>query len=220
MEPQFMSGAFVEEGGETWYRITGYDRQPPFFITLAGDSDLWAFVSTAGSLTAGRRDQDGAFLPYETVDKIHRRGEHTGPRTWILVPGTPGPELWEPFVLRRSGPQPERSVWKNLSGTRLRFREEHPSQTLAFEYEWATTADHGLTRRARLEVRGGTGTVKVLDGILNLIPPGISFGHSTTMSSLTDAYKWNESAAGGRLGLFTLYARIWDRAEPKESFEP
>ena len=39
------------------------------------------------------------------------------------------------------------------------------------------------------------------------------------MSSLTDAYKWNESAAGGRLGLFTLYAQIWDRAEPKESFE-
>ena len=39
------------------------------------------------------------------------------------------------------------------------------------------------------------------------------------MSCLTDAYKWNESAAGGRLGLFTLYAQIWDRAEPKESFE-
>jgi hypothetical protein len=38
------------------------------------------------------------------------------------------------------------------------------------------------------------------------------------MSSLTDAYKWNEAAAGGRLGLFTLYAQIWDRAEPKESF--
>jgi hypothetical protein len=219
MEPQFMSGAFVEEGGETWYRITGYDRQPPFFITLAGDSDLWAFISTAGSLTAGRRDQDGAFLPYETVDKIHRRGEHTGPRTWVRVPGPGGEELWEPFVVRRSGPQPQRSVWKNLSGTRLRFREEHPSGRMAFEYEWATTTEHGLTRRSRVEFSGVAGTVRVLDGILNLVPPGISFAHSTTMSSLTDAYKWNESAAGGRLGLFTLYARIWDRAEPKESFE-
>ena len=39
------------------------------------------------------------------------------------------------------------------------------------------------------------------------------------MSCLTDAYKWNEAAAGGRLGLYTLYAQIWDRAEPKESFE-
>jgi hypothetical protein len=90
---------------------------------------------------------------------------------------------------------------------------------MSFEYEWATTAEFGLTRRAKVEFRGVRGTVKVLDGILNLIPPGISFGHSSTMSSLTDAYKWNESAAGGRLGLFTLYAQIWDRAEPKESFQ-
>jgi hypothetical protein len=49
-------GGFVEEGGETWYRIDGHDRQPPFFMTLAGDSDLWAFVSSAGSLAAGRGD--------------------------------------------------------------------------------------------------------------------------------------------------------------------
>ena len=61
-------------------------------------------------------------------------------------------------------------------------------------------------------------SVQVLDGLLNLVPPGVSTEHASTMSSLTDAYKWNEAAAGGRLGLFTLYARIWDRAEPKESF--
>jgi hypothetical protein len=59
----------------------------------------------------------------------------------------------------------------------------------------------------------------VLDGLLDLVPPGVSVAHATTMSCLADAYKWNEAAAGGRLGLFALYARIWDRAEPKESFE-
>ena len=62
-------------------------------------------------------------------------------------------------------------------------------------------------------------SVRVLDGLLNLVPPGVSFEHASTMSSLADAYKWNEAAAGGRLGLFTLYAQIWDRAEPKESFQ-
>ena len=61
--------------------------------------------------------------------------------------------------------------------------------------------------------------MQVLDGVLDLVPPGVSVAHATTMSSLTDAYKWNEAAAGGRLGLYALYARIWDRAEPKESFE-
>ena len=62
-------------------------------------------------------------------------------------------------------------------------------------------------------------TVQVLDGVLNLLPPKVGVQLSNTMSCLTDAYKWNESAAGGRLGLFTLYAQIWDRAEPKESFD-
>jgi hypothetical protein len=214
-----MSGAFVEDGGDTWYRIDGIDVTQPFFVALAGDSDLWAFVSTAGSLTAGRRDPDGAFFPYETVDKLHRRGEHTGPRSWILVDEPGGAVLWEPFAPRLDGTAGRRSVWKNLSGTRLRFREVHPSGRLAFQHEWSGEASLGLIRTARLEALQGAVSVRVLDGLLNLVPPGVSFEHASTMSSLADAYKWNEAAAGGRLGLFTLYAQIWDRAEPKESFQ-
>ena len=109
-------------------------------------------------------------------------------------------------------------MWKNLSGTRLRFREEHPSGRLWFQHEWFTAASLGLVRSARLQALGEAVPVQVLDGLLNLVPPGVSTEHASTMSSLTDAYKWNEAAAGGRLGLFTLYAQIWDRAEPKESF--
>ncbi len=215
-----MVGGFADEDGQTWYRIDGYDRQPPFFMTLAGDSDLWAFVSSSGSLAAGRRDAEGAFLPYETVDKIHLRWEHTGPRTWIRIAAADGgpPELWQPFAPRLDGGADERSVWKNLSGTRIRFRERHPSGRLVFQYEWSGAAALGLVRSARLSAPLGRVTVQVLDGVLNLVPPGVSVAHSTTMSNLTDAYKWNESAAGGRLGLYTLYAQIWDRAEPKESF--
>ena len=221
MTPHDITGAFVEADGDTWYRIDGHDHQPPFFMTLAGDSDLWAFISTAGSLTAGRRDQDGAFFPYETVDKIHLRWEHTGPRTWIRLQGAAGPELWQPFAPRLAGGSGARSVWKNLSGSRIRFREAHVSGRLAFQHEWSGAAGLGLVRSARLELLDGSDgpiAVQVLDGLLNLVPPGVGFEHSSTMSSLTDAYKWNESAANGRLGLFTLYAQIWDRAEPKESF--
>ena len=47
-----LSGGFVEDGGDTWYRIDGIESTPPFFVALAGDSDLWVFASTAGSLTA------------------------------------------------------------------------------------------------------------------------------------------------------------------------
>ena len=214
-----MEGRFVEDEGESWYRIDGVDRQPPFFIALASDCDVWAFVSTAGSLAAGRRDAEGAFFPYETVDRIHLRWEHTGPRSWIRIAGREHTELWQPFAPRLAGGTGLRSVSKNLSGTRLRFSEEHPSGRLRFQYEWSTAASLGLVRTARLVAPQGPVPVQVLDGLLNLVPPGVSVTHSTTMSSLTDAYKWNESAAGGRLGLFALYARIWDRAEPKESFE-
>jgi hypothetical protein len=213
-----MHGAFIDEDGERWYRIDGTESAVPFFTTLASDSDLWAFVSTAGSLAAGRRDADGAFVPYETVDKIHRRWEHTGPRTWIRVIDGAHAELWQPFASRLDGGG-VRSVSKNLSATRLRFREEHPSGRLVFEYEWSTAAELGLVRSARLWAVHGPVAVQVLDGVLNLVPPGLSVQQVNQFSSLTDAYKWNESAAGGRLGLFTLYAKIWDRAEPKESFE-
>ena len=215
-------GGFVVECDDSWYRIDGYDQLPPFFMTLAGDSDLWAFFSSAGSLTAGRRDEDGAFLPYETVDKIHTRWEHTGPRTWVRMAGANGIELWEPFALRPGGVPALRSLWKNLSGTRLRFREVHPGGQLAFDAEWFTSAALGLVRTARLhrlqDDGGPPPRVAVLDGLLNLMPPGVGVKTSSTMSSLSDAYKWNELSADGRLGLYTLYAQIWDRAEPKESF--
>lgn len=214
-----MQGAFVEDDGETWYRIDGCDRAPPFFVALASDSDLWAFVSTAGSLAAGRGDPDGAFLPYETVDRIHLRWEHTGPRSWIRILDGDRVELWQPFAPRLDGMGGVRSVWKNLSATRLRFREVHPSDRLVFEHEWSSAASLGLVRRARLRATGEAVRVEVLDGVLNLVPPGVSVIHASTMSCLADAYKWNELAAGGRLGLYTLYAKIWDRAEPKESFE-
>lgn len=220
-----VQGEFVSADGETWYRIQGYDRLAPFFVSLASDSDLWAFVSTAGSLTAGRRDERGAFLPYETVDRIHERAAHTGPRCWIRVPGAQGAELWQPFVQQALPAPVQRSVWKNLSGTRLRFRELNPGLGLAFETEWFSAATLGLVRTSRLWRSGTPGAgsppvrVQVLDGLLNLQPPGLDPRIAATMSSLADAYKWNEAAAGGRMGLFTLYAQIWDRAEPKESFQ-
>ena len=217
-----MTGDFVHADGEDWYRIDNSDAAAPFFMTLAGDSDLWAFISSAGSLTAGRRDAEGAFLPYETVDKIHLRWEHTGPRTWIRIIDGHNVTLWQPFAPRLCGGGGERSVWKTLSGSRIRLREVHVSGRLVFQQEWSGAASLGLVRTLRLEPGPATGTaplqVQVLDGVLNLQPPGVSQAAANTMSSLTDAYKWNESAADGRLGLFTLYAQIWDRAEPKESF--
>lgn len=223
MSPREPQGRFVDDDGERWYCIDHSDQLASFFVALASDSDVWAFVSTAGSLAAGRRDAEGSFFPYETVDRIHRRWEHTGPRSWIRILDDAGAvRLWQPFAPRplQGAGGGERSVWKNLAGTRLRLREASPCGALTFEQEWSSAAGLGLVRRARLWARNGAQVrVQVLDGVLNLVPPGVSALLAATMSSLTDAYKWNEAHAGGRLGLFTLYARISDRAEPAESFE-
>ncbi len=213
-----MADTFIEDDGDTWILIDDIEERLPFFVALASDSDVWAFVSTAGSLAAGRCDAEGSFFPYETVDRIHARWEHTGPRTWIRIHDGDAVTLWQPFAPRLDGGAGVRSVWKNLSSTRLRLREEHPSGRLVFQQEWSTAAGLGLVRTAMLWAPQGALQVEVLDGLLNLVPPGLSVKLASTMSSLADAYKWNEAAAGGRLGLFTLYAQIWDRAEPKESF--
>ena len=48
--PARMQGQFETDAeGETWYRLDGIDAADPFFMALAGDSDLWAFVSSAGT---------------------------------------------------------------------------------------------------------------------------------------------------------------------------
>jgi hypothetical protein len=103
-----MQGRFIDDDGERWYCIDGYDQAPPFFIALASDSDVWAFVSTAGSLAAGRRDAEGAFLPYETVDRIHQRWEHTGPRSWVRIHGAAGVEFWQHAAAPARGPSRRR----------------------------------------------------------------------------------------------------------------
>ena len=69
------TGSFVDEGNETWYRIEGHDRQPPFFMVLAGDSGRplafgpgWAESSALPSgdsgttIISGHRDTHFAWL--------------------------------------------------------------------------------------------------------------------------------------------------------------
>ena len=194
-----MQGHFeTDAAGETWYRLDAIDAAEPFFMVLAGDSDLWAFVSSAGSLAAGRHDAEGSFLPYETVDKIHRRWEHTGPRTWIRVHAEGRePWLWTPFAPRLDGRGGARALWKNLSSTRIRFREDCPEAGLAFEYEWFTSADLGLVRSARLLSLDATRSVRV-----EVLDAGGKVVDTQLMSNLSaglHAFEWD-----GKVGERTL----------------
>ena len=50
---------------------------------------------------------------------------------------------WPEVRFSLGGAIGERSVWKNLSGSRLRLREVHRSGRLVFEHEWSTAAELG-----------------------------------------------------------------------------
>ena len=40
---------FVTLDGEAYYRISASDRMPPFLMSLASDTDLWMFITSAGA---------------------------------------------------------------------------------------------------------------------------------------------------------------------------
>jgi hypothetical protein len=211
-------GKFVSPEDLT-YQIEGTENIEPFFMTMAGDGDLWAFISSNGSLTAGRRDSEGSFFPYETVDKIHNRWESIGPRTWIRIKLDDGSfRLWEPFSARIQKDPPVRSISKDSIGSKLAFHEIDPVTKSEFSYSWSFSK-LGLVREVRFQRGKNCGEVEIIDGLLGLLPPGVTNQLQNQFSVLADAYKWNEIHADGRLGVYTLYAQIWDRAEPKESLQ-
>ena len=218
-DPSEPTGAFVTLEGETYYRISAYHRMRPFLMSIASDTDLWMFITSGGGLTAGRRDPDGALFPYETVDKLHDAHHHTGPITLLRVPGADGHTvLWEPFFAASADdPRVERNLYKNVIGNRLVFEEIHHGLALAFRYRWSGSDACGLVRTASLEnLSTRAVSLTVLDGLRNVLPHGVPLALYEHSSNLVDAYKRTDLDAATGLGIFSLTARITDRAEAAE----
>ena len=218
-DPSQPRGAFTALDGEACYCISSYHRMPPFLMSIASDSDLWMFVSSAGGLTAGRVDPDGSLFPYETVDKLHDAQHHTGPITVVRVRRQGQPDvLWEPFSERSAeGSRIERHLYKNAIGNRVVFEEIHHDLGLAFRYRWTGSDALGFVRTATLTNRGSkAAAVVVLDGLRNLLPAGVPLALQQQSSCLVDAYKRSECDPETRLGIFALTSKIVDQAEPAE----
>jgi len=208
------TGEFVERNGELYYQIAAYHRMPPFFMTLASDTDLWMFVTSGGGLTAGRVDAQGSVFPYETVDKLHDARHHTGPvtRVRVLRDGQE-PLLWRPFDDRSPDEFPvRRNLYKNTIGNRLLFEEIHDRLGLAFRYRWAACDEFGWIRTASIENTGSSEVrVELLDGLRNILPYGTHHSMYQHSSILVDAYKKSEVDIESGLATFTLTGGIVDR---------
>jgi hypothetical protein len=209
----------VDLEGEGYYQIANYDRMRPFFMSIVSGADHWMFISSTGALTAGRRNADLALFPYYTDDKIHDSAEITGSKTIFIVERRGRSHLWEPFSERYRGIyRLQRNLYKSFWGNKLIFEESNADLGLTFRYGWFNSDRFGWIRRAWLANSGPvTVRVKLLDGLQNLMPCGVSSQFQLEYSTLLDAYKKNELISETGLGLFRLSAIPIDRPEPAEA---
>ncbi len=214
-----VADGFVDRPDGRYYRIVDVDRMPTFFMSVTSPSDVWLFIASNGGLSAGRGDAEHAFFPYQTVDRIYDSIGHTGGCAALWVETEDGPVLWEPFSMH--GPRVQRirrHLYKSLEGDRIWFEEVNPGLGLVCRQGWTATDAHGLVRLTEIENIGSAKRrARVLDGVRNLMTPGVSRRLQNEFSCLADAYKQAERAEGSSLAIFALAAGIVDRAVPMES---
>ena len=87
----------------------------------------------------------------------------------------------------------QRNLWKSLTGNKIVFEDINRDLGLTFQYAWQNSARFGFVKRARL-VNHGTQPIslRLLDGLQNLLPAGTDRMMQATSSTLLDAYKRNE----------------------------
>lgn len=216
-----VKGSIVDIEGEKYYKIGNFHQMPDFFMTIVSDSDHWMYISSNGSLSAGRRNRDNALFPYYTVDKIHDYREKTGSKTVCLVTRDNSTYLWEPFaadydMIYRL----ERNLYKSTSGNKIIFEEKNLDLEVSFQYGWYNSEKFGWIKKS---VLGSTGNeevkVDILDGIRNILPYGTDFAFQNEYSNLLEAYRKSELLPGSKMGLFLLSSIPVDRAEPSEALK-
>ena len=220
-EQKEVSGAFVEFQKEKFYKISNYSEMPDFFMTVVSNSDHWMFISSNGSLTAGRKNRDNALFPYYQEDKIHDYRGITGSRTYILVEKESRFFIWEPFTDEAEKVYNiQRNLYKSVYGNKIVFEELNADLGISFTYGWYNSEKFGWIKKSRVCNTGLSKTkVEVLDGIRNLLPYGVDYAFQTEYSNLLDAYKKCELLSESKLGLFVLSSIPVDRAEPSEALK-
>jgi hypothetical protein len=214
-----VEGEFVELHNEKFYKISNSDQMADFFMSIVSDSDHWMFLSSNGSLSAGRKDRNNALFPYYTVDKIHDYNGITGSKTLVLVQKKDKTFLWEPFSKSLNDIYKiERNLYKSIYGNKIVFEEINQDLEVAFQYSWSNSEKFGFVKKSSLLNQSSSAVqMEIVDGIQNLLPCGIDYAFQSEYSNLLDAYKKSELLAESGLGLFMLSSIPVDRAEPSES---
>ena len=204
--------------GEQYVCITNVDALPPFLMSVVSSGDQWLFVGSNTPFTSGRINPDGGMFPYQTVDKLLRHADSSGAITIFQVRRNKAWTLWEPWNPAVPAHRLTRNLYKHVLGTDVLFEEINHDLGLRFVWELSFSETYGLVRHCRLENITGEGVeVRYLDGLHNLIPPGLNHETYARFSNLGQAYMRHECIHEKSLGIFTMNSGFADRAEPCES---
>ncbi|HNW49840.1 MAG TPA: hypothetical protein PKH79_02080 [Prolixibacteraceae bacterium] len=216
-----VTGSYTKIEGEDFYRIGNYDQMPPFFMTIVSNSDHWMYLSSNGSLTAGRANPENAIFPYYTDDKIHDSAEITGSKTILQVTVSDKTCLWEPFSNRYVGAYAiNRNLYKNSQGNKIIFEEINSDLGITFRYCWMNSDRFGWIRKCTLINNQKIPVhVEILDGLQNILPYGVQRTMQGAFSTLLDAYKKCELVENTSLVLYRMSSIPVDRAEPSEALK-
>ncbi|PLX13936.1 MAG: hypothetical protein C0597_10800, partial [Marinilabiliales bacterium] len=218
-EKKEVRGQFSEIDGEKFYKISNYDQMPDFFVSLISATDHWLYISSNGSLSAGRKDRDNSLFPYYTEDKIHDYKGITGSSSYFIVEKADKNYLWEPFATKCITVYSiERNLYKSVYGNKIIFEEINHDLEIKFQYGWYNGDKFGFIKKSRIfNLSDNEVLLEILDGIKNILPAGIHYNFQNEYSNLLNAYKKNELLKESNLGLFSLSSIPVDRAEPSES---
>ena len=204
---------FEIKKNQKYYKIENVQELPAFFMMIATSSDMWAYLSSHGALTAGRANAGGALFPYETDDKLHL-ATSTGPKTLVRLSDN---RIWEPFTVGFDNPYKiQRNLYKRNTGDAVLFEEINLDLGLTFSYRWETSEKYGLVRTSEIiNNQAESITFELVDGVENVMPYGVHPSLAATLSTLTDAYKACEMD-GERLAIYSLTSNMGDTPEPVE----
>ncbi len=216
-----VQGEILFKENENYYKISCYDKMPPFLMNIVSSTDLWMFISSNGALTAGRKNPDHALFPYYTDDRIHDSYDITGNKTAVLVNKEGNLFLWEPFSNTYRGLYNiQRNIYKNISGNKLIFEEINFDLSVTYQYSWLNCDRFGFIKKSKiLNSSNEKIQINILDGIQNILPSGTDRKFQLEYSTLLDGYKKNELIENIGLGLFTLSSIPTDKAEPSEALK-
>lgn len=210
-------GGHATIDGEPYVCISNVDALPPFLMSIVSSGDQWLFVGSNTPFTAGRINPDGGLFPYQTVDKMLKHADSCGAVTVFQVRRNKAWILWEPWKPGVPAHHLSRNLYKHVLGTDVLFEEINHDIGLRFTWSLTFSEPYGLVRHCRLEnLSDDAVAIRCLDGLHNIIPPGLNHETYARFSNLGQAYMRHERIRDKALGIFTMNSGFADRAEPCE----